>query len=155
MSKEIEEWRPVVGYEGLYEVSDWGNVRSAERVSIVYGKIGNILLGNVIDSKIIPSKIKNKHKDKDGYELINLKHKGKHSTKKVHRLVAEAFIPNPDNLPVIDHTNGIRCDNRVENLRWCTQSENLNMPLARANRSIVAKINAYKRNRNNLGQFTS
>lgn len=150
MSKEIEEWKPVVGYEGYYEVSDWGRVRSVERDVQVYSKLTNTYF--ILKIK---NQIKCVQHDKDGYEQVNLKKNGKHSTKKVHRLVAEAFIPNPNNLPVVDHINGARNDNRSFNLRWCTQKDNLNAPLARRNNSISSKLRVLKQQRNNLGQFIS
>lgn len=130
MSKLIEEWRDIQGYEGKYQVSDWGRVK-----------------------RISTNRILAKHHDKDGYELVNFKINNKHSLGKVHRLVAEAFIPNPQNKPCVDHINGIRDDNKVENLRWCTQQENLNMPLARKNNSSSSKIKILKRNRDGLGRF--
>lgn len=148
MCKKIEEWRPVVGYEGIYEVSDCGNVRMVERIT----KMFMFLQNKYVDRKIKP-KIKSKCKDKDGYELVNLKKEGKHKPGKVHRIVAEAFIPNPENKPYIDHINGIRYDNRVENLRWCTQKENLNFEIARKNISDSSKIKVQKRKRNEKGQF--
>lgn len=148
MSKEIENWKPIVGYEGLYEVSNNGNIRTVERITKTF-----MFLQNRYVDKVIKCKIKSKCKDKDGYELVNLKKEGKHKPGKVHRLVAEAFIPNPDNKPCVDHINGIRNDNRVENLRWCTQKENLNFEIARKNNSNSSKIRAQKRKRNEKGQF--
>lgn len=141
MSQKIEEWRDIEGYEGLYQVSDWGRIKGLERFST-----NNIF---------IKEHIKSKHSDKDGYEMVNLKKNGKHSTKKVHRLVANAFIPNLENKPLVDHINGIRDDNRVENLRWFTSKENSNTPLAREHNSESSKKSVRKRNRDNLGRFIS
>jgi hypothetical protein len=110
MSKQIEEWKPVIGYEGFYEVSDWGNVRSLN-----YNKTNQV-------------KLLRRVKAKDGYLVVCLHKNGKQKEGKVHRLVATAFIPNQDNKPTVDHINGDKTDNRVENLRWATQMENNNNP---------------------------
>lgn len=68
---------------------------------------------------------KSPRRDKDGYEVISTRHAdGRSTTARVHRLVAEAYIPNPKNKPVINHLNGVKEDNRVENLRWATVAEN-------------------------------
>lgn len=148
MSKEKEEWRPVIGYEGLYEVSDWGNVRTVERIIDMF-----MFLQSKYVKRKIKCKLLSKFKDKDGYDGVNFKIKGVHKLGKVHRLVAEAFIPNPENKPYIDHINGIRDDNRVENLRWCTQKENLNFEIAKNNLSTSSKIKVLRRKRNEKGQF--
>lgn len=98
-----EIWRTVKGYEGLYEVSSKGRVRTIERLRV-------------------KPKIKATRKDKDGYLVINL-FKGEYKTKKVHRLVGIAFIKGDTSLQ-INHKNGIKSDNSVGNLEWVTSRQN-------------------------------
>lgn len=113
MENLIEEWRPVVGFEGLYEVSNTQKVRSVGRCTV--GKNGNVRNFN---GKILSNSLSN------GYICYNLRD-GKRGYKcYLHRIIAEAFIPNPENKPCIDHINTIRTDNRIENLRWVTYKEN-------------------------------
>jgi hypothetical protein len=82
--------------------------------------------------------------DQDGYAYYTLCVAGSRHTFKAHRLVAEAFIPNPENKPAIDHINGIRTDNRVENLRWVTNKENSNNPITLSKLQNIAKANVPK-----------
>ncbi len=117
------EWRDVVGFEGYYKVSNTG---------LVYG----ILTNNLVKACL----------DKDGYPGLNLYRKAENGRNerfsvKVHRLVASAFIPNPDNKPQIDHINGIKTDNEVSNLRWTDSKENINNPITLTKRK--ATIQAY------------
>lgn len=115
-----EVWKPVKGYEGLYEVSNKGNVRSLDRHS---------MWGN--QYCLFKGKPMKPHPNSDGYLTVGLHKNNQRKLYSVHRLVANAFIANPKNLPCIDHINTIRDDNRVENLRWCTNKENSNNPLTR------------------------
>lgn len=96
-----EIFKPIRGFEGLYEVSNFGRVMSIRRGIFLKGKV-----------------------DKDGYIEYCLRYNGKAKHKRGHRLVAEAFIPNPNNLPVINHKDHSKDNNRVDNLEWCTVMEN-------------------------------
>lgn len=109
----MEQWKPVIGYEGLYEISDAGSLRivKSQKISKLTQqdkKQGGYLVATLI-------------KYVDGRRLAR--------TKRIHRLVAEAFIPNPDNKPCIDHINTDPTDNRVTNLRWVTYLENNRNPI--------------------------
>lgn len=105
-SKE-EIWKSVKGYEGLYEVSNFGRVRSLPR--------------NTTSGKILKPV-----KTKEGYLRVDLSKKGRGNLSFVHRLVAETFLDNPDNLPCVNHRDENPLNNRVENLEWCTHLYNMN-----------------------------
>lgn len=117
-----EEWRDIKCYEGLYQISNHGRVKRL--ISVKCNK--ERLLAITKDLK-------------RGYCRVMLSKGNKASRFLIHRLLAEHFIPNPENKPCIDHINGIRDDNRIENLRWCTHSENNNFPLSILNKSIAQK----------------
>lgn len=108
-----EEWRPVVGYEGFYEVERGGEIRSLDRITFGRNKSTRVVKGRVLKPWLV-----------EGYSRVGLRDAGKQKHIHVHRVVAEAFIPNPDNLPLVRHLNDIRTDNRVENLAWGTVSDN-------------------------------
>ena len=111
----MEEWKDIIGYEGLYKVSNLGNVKSVERI-----------LSNG-----------HKHKEKhlythliNGYVVVSLFKDGKQRNFKVYRLVAKSFIPNPENKPCVDHIDTNKENNKVENLKWVTYQENTDNPLS-------------------------
>ena len=107
-------WRPIKGYEGYYEVSNSGEIKSLERTIIVSGR------SRKLKEKILKPKINN-----DGYVHIQFSRNGCYSTFTVHRLVAEAFLEIPDDKVFVNHINGNKLDNNVQNLEWVTRSENM------------------------------
>ena len=111
-----EEWRPIQDYEGLYEVNNFGDVRSISR-TMSYVRFGKQ------EQRHIPEKILSKVLNK-GYLYVVLSRNGHEARPKIHRLVASAFIPNPDNKPEVAHNDGNRANNIVSNLRWATPVEN-------------------------------
>jgi hypothetical protein len=112
-AQDGQVWKPVKDYELLYEVSSLGHVRSLSRtVTCRYNKT-RIHKGKLLK----PIYVK-------GYGKINLFKNNIIKQFSIHRLVANAFIPNPKNKPQVNHINGNKADNRVKNLEWCTSSEN-------------------------------
>ena len=132
----IEIWKDIEGYEG-YQVSNLGRVRSLDRIDSNNHPLKGVILKPYISNS--------------GYLLVGLYKQQKRDRKLLHRLVAEAFIPNPDNKPEIDHINTIKTDNTVflnedgsinyekTNLRWTTRKENINNPLTKTKMRINAR----------------
>lgn len=124
-----EIWKDVIGYEGLYQVSNLGNVRSTKRIVPVKG------LRNVRTVTRGGNTLK-KHEDRYGYLHVHLRNGESTSTPTIHKLVMNAFVFNIDNKPCIDHINANKKDNRVDNLRWVTVKENQNNPITRKRLSL-------------------
>ena len=112
--RDLEIWADIEGYEGLYQISHLGRVKSLARV--IYKTDGTI---QTFKERILKTTL-----DTKGYVICNLSKEYKCKTFRVHRLVANMFIPNLNNKPQVNHINGIKADNRVSNLEWVTNSEN-------------------------------
>ena len=112
MQNEI--WKEISGYEGYFEVSNLGNFRSKDRI-IKYKSNG---------TRLYPGKSLKTETIVEGYQRIVLMKEAIKKRYMCHRLVAQEFVPNPDNKPYVNHINGNKADNRAENLEWVTQSEN-------------------------------
>ena len=112
MNEEI--WKPVIGYEGFYEVSSHGRVRSLPKALIrsngsPFAKKGRLLPGTITET---------------GYIAVALRKQSKQKVHYVHRLVCQAFLPNPTGKPQVNHVDGVRWNNFRENLEWATNGEN-------------------------------
>lgn len=112
-----EEWRDIKGYEGLYQVSNFTRVKSCDRFVFKSMELKD-------DLKNLKEKLLVANVCGTGYKKVVLCKNGEIENKNIHRLVAEAFIPNPDNKPCVNHIDCDKTNNNIENLEWCTQSEN-------------------------------
>ena len=112
-----EVWKDVTGYEGLYQVSNTGKIKTLQK------QVGRKEIEKILKPSIIWT----------GYLRIGLRKNGKTKNTYIHRIVAQEFIANPEHKPIINHKNGNRQDNRVENLEWCIFGEN-----SRASKKITS-----------------
>lgn len=116
----MEKWRSIVGYEGEYEVSNQGRVRSLERTHLVKDRYGGMSSRTDKGKEIVP------HDNGNGYLYVTLRKNGKRENRYVHRLVAEAFCEKEGRGNCINHKDLNKKNNCADNLEWCTQRENVN-----------------------------
>jgi len=111
---EVEEWRDIQGWEGFYRISNLGRVMSVERV-----------ISTAQGPRAVPQRIMVQEPNTRGYLKVNLHRDGRQKTFETHRMVAKAFLQNPQGLCEVDHINRIRSDNRLSNLRWANRRVNV------------------------------
>lgn len=142
-----EEWRDIKGYEGLYQVSNLGRVRSLDRKFIKSNGRMHSRKGKVLAPNTNPK----------GYFFVNISDiNHKITPTRIHRLVAEAFIPNPNNLPQVNHIDEDKSNNSITNLEWCTNRYNTMYGTRNLRLSIALKgnNNAIKnKNKNSIQSF--
>ena len=124
-----EEWKDIKDFEGLYQISNYGRVKSLERYRNSYSK-----------KVYVPEIIRKNGYDKNGYQILPLNKDSKKYVRKIHRLVAEAFIPNPENKKEIDHLDCNVKNNIFTNLRWVTRLENVRHTMEMGNLYDISKF---------------
>lgn len=125
ISLEGEEWRDVVGYEGLYAVSNKSRI-------VLMGRI--VKNGNGL--RAIPPRLFELNQTRNGYLFVDLWVNNKRHREYVHRIIAQAWIDNPNGFTQIDHIDGDKLNNSIENLRWCTYEVNNNNPISKMRRIL-------------------
>ena len=133
MDKEI--WKDIPNYEGLYQASNLGNVRSLDKI---------VNAGNQFGCKFKitkKGKVLKQHINKYGYKRVTLIVDNKAKNFQSHRLIAQTFIPNPNNLPQVNHKDENKLNNKVENLEWCDSCYNINY--GNRNKLVAEKLKKY------------
>lgn len=128
---EGEEWKDVVGFEGMYKVSSIGRIVSLERI-VPMGDTVKIIPKRLLSVSLIPT---------SEYFLAKLWKENKQYNLYVHKIVAEAFLPNPNNYPCVDHIDTNKLNNNINNLKWCTYSQNSLNPITNAKLKASLKGN--------------
>lgn len=133
-------WKPVSGFEGYYEVSNEGDIKSLSRID---------RLGKPVKGKILK-----KQSDRRGYETVTMSVDGKKTRKKVHRIVAEAFVSNPNNYEFVNHKDEDKKNNKSCNLEWCSRAYNMSFGTLRERQRISVSKPVYQYDENfNLVKF--
>lgn len=132
-----EIWKDILGYEGIYQVSNMGRVKSLARQI----RTGKTMSYQQLKERILKT---NNKVCNSGYETVVLCKEGIQTTKTVHRLVAEAFIPNPDNMRCVNHRDENKRNNFVDNLEWCSQAYNVMYGSLQKERIKVLRNNSKK-----------
>ena len=127
-----EIWKSIDGFEGIYEISNLGRVKSLAKTGSVYTGKGKPRKEYTINETIVKGWSQE-------YQVVDLRKAGKSHSKKIHRLVAEAFIPNADNKSQVNHIDENKFNNRIDNLEWVTPKENVNHGTGIARRSKTQK----------------
>ena len=110
----MEQWKDIEEFKGLYQISNLGKVKSIERYK-----------NNGRGMQLLPEKLKEVQIQPNGYHYVNLYVNNKNHTRRIHRLVATAFIPNTESKPDVNHIDGNKANNTINNLEWSTKKENI------------------------------
>lgn len=153
--KEI--WKDIQDYEELYQVSNLGRIKSLKRTFKIYNRFSALSNINVKE------KIKKLTKDKNGYLIVSISKNGYEKKCKVHRLVAQTFVPNPNRYNEINHIDGNKRNNNVSNLEWCTRNKNMKhasetnlmKPILGQKNPLSKAVIQYDKNMNKIAEYGS
>lgn len=142
----MEIWKPVKGYEGLYEVSTDGRIRSLDRYVNYKGRKDKF--------RLVAGQMKKGTLNNHGYLKVTLFKDGKGKTREIQRIVAETFIENPQNKKTVNHIDGVKTNNHLSNLEWATQSEQIVHSVNVLGKGIKA-VNQYDLSGNYIATYRS
>lgn len=137
MENRVEIWKDIEGYEGLYQISNMGRVKSLAKQTLCGHRKEQTIFRN--------EKFLSLRCNKKGYLQVGLSKNGIRKQFTVHRLVAQTFIPNPNNLPQVNHKDENKTNNCIENLEWCTAEYNCNYGNHKSNISNALKGHIVKK----------
>lgn len=139
-----DRWKEIPGYEGYYKINTLGIVKGINRV----------IKHSTGSDKVWKGKYILQSSNEAGYQMVSLAKQGKITQSLIHRLVAQTFIPNPENKPCVNHLNGIKSDNFIDNLAWCTYSENeLHSYRVLGKKSVLNRLGKIPHNAKYVGMF--
>lgn len=139
---ERENWKDIIGYEGIYQISCNGLLRSLDRIILRKNKIPVHFKGQLLKASVC----------KNGYLVVSLWKNGEGNSRYIHRLVAETFIPNPSNLTEINHKDEVKTNNNVTNLEWCNKKYNNNY--ATRNKRLSQSLINNKKTSKKIAQYS-
>jgi NUMOD4 motif/HNH endonuclease/NUMOD1 domain len=145
MEKQVEVWKDIPGYEKLYQASTFSRFRSLDRIVKNNGNTFRTEKGKILKKQV----------SQDGYCMIRIRINNKEKRIRTHRLIAKTFIPNPNNLPIVEHKDDNPLNDSINNLMWSTIKANNINSCYRSNKHLIKPITQYDLKGNFIAEFAS